>query len=368
MVKKFLVICVLALGIFTTNRGWCDENSSSGLLVSVIQQPFVFSSREAMTDLVDFAQRAHIKNLYIQIYRSNIAWFPSKITDASPYETFVKKLSEDPLSFLIEKAHAAGIKVYAWLNMLTLNENKKATILKKYGPEILTRNLKPKKKLEDYKIDDQYFLEPGDPRVREELINIVEEIVRTYPKLDGLLFDYIRYPDPTANFGYTPINMKRFKKATGLKTVERKSDAWKNWKRTQVTEFLEMLIKRAHAIRPELHIAATGCMPYARAYAEAFQDWPMWLDRGLVEFVVMMNYSPDPKEFKEWTVEIKPKITDFSKVKIGVGAYKLMRLPQDFKEEWETCSALGAGECVVFHYGSLQESPGLKKVLTKEKE
>lgn len=368
MVKKFFVVYIFALGIFMTSQGWCDENPSSGLFVSVIQQPFVFSNREAMTELVDFAQRAHIKTLYVQIYRANVAWFPSDIADDAPYEIYVKKISQDPFVFLIDKAHAAGIKVYAWLNMLTLNENKKAMILKKYGPEILTRNLKPKKKLEDYKIDDQYFLEPGDPRVREELINIVEEIVRAYPKLDGLLFDYIRYPDPTANFGYTPINMERFKKATGLKTIERKSEAWQNWKRAQVTEFLKMLVERVHVLRPGLRIAATGCMPYIRAYAEAFQDWPMWLDRGLIEFVIMMNYSPDPKEFRKWIVEIKPKITDFSKVKIGVGAYKLVRLPQDFKEEWDACSALGAGECVAFHYGNLKESPGLKRVLTKEKE
>ena len=368
MIRKYLSLCILCVLIFIPSQARGEELPSRGLLVSVIQDPFVFSSREDMSRLVNFAKKAHIKNLYVQIYRANFAWFPSTLADASPYEACVKKLSEDPFAFLIKEAHTSGIEVYAWFNMLTLSNNKNARILKKYGPEILTRNLKPKKKIEDYKIDSQYFLEPGDPRVRAELIAIVEEVLHAYPKLDGVLFDYVRYPDEKPAYGYTPINIERFKKATGLKVVEEKSDAWKNWKCRQVTEFLEMLVKRTHSLRPNIHIAATGCLPYVRAQYEAFQDWPSWLQSGLAEFVILMNYSPDPQEFEQWITAVKPKIKNFKKVDIGVGAYKLVRSPEVFKKEWDVCEQSGGGACVIFHYGSLVENPSLGNFLIKDKE
>lgn len=354
--------------IFSPSVAKGAEVSARGLFVSVIQEPSVFSNREDMTRLVGYAVKTHIKTLYVQIYRANLAWFPSSVADQIPYEICSKKLNEDPFAFLIKRAHAAGLEVYAWLNMLTLGENKNVKILKKYGPQILTRNLKPKKKIEDYKIDNQYFLEPGDPRVRADLTAMVAEVLQAYPKLDGILFDYVRYPDEKPAYGYTPVNMARFKKATGLKAIEEKSDSWKDWKRCQVTEFLEMLVKRVRGLRPNMHIAATGCMPYIRAYAEAFQDWPAWIEKGLVENVLIMNYSSDPKEFDGWIEEIKPKIRDFKKVNVGVGAYKFAHSPETFKEEWDICERAGGGGCAIFHYGSLVENPLLGSFLTKEKE
>ena len=368
MIKKYLAFCILCVLIFAPETAKGAEPSARGLLVSVIQDPSIFSSRQAMEGLVDFAQRARIKTLFVQIYRANMAWFPSKIADATPYEICRKDFSEDPFALLIKEAHTAGIEVYAWLNILTLSNNKDARILKKYGPEILTRNLKPKKKIEDYKIDNQYFLEPGDPRVREDLVNMVEEIVRAYPQLNGILFDYIRYPDEKPAYGYTPINIERFKKTTGLKAIEEKSDVWKNWKRRQVTEFLEILVKRTHSLRPRIHIAATGCMPYGRAHDEAFQDWPSWLQTGLVESVTLMNYSPDPVEFERWISAVKPKVKDFRKVNIAVGAYKLIHSPKTFEKEFGICEESGGGACVIFHYANFIENPLLGNFLIKEKE
>ncbi len=139
----------------------------------MIQEPPVLSSRQEISDLISFAKKNHIQILFVQIYRANQSWFPSKVADQKPYEICFKNLSQDPFQFLIKEAHASGIEVHAWLNLLSLSANEDAPLLKKYGPEILTRNLKEKRTLKDYKIDEQYFLEPGDPRVREALAMIV---------------------------------------------------------------------------------------------------------------------------------------------------------------------------------------------------
>lgn len=364
--KKWVLVLLLCWLAVSPVPARAQASPSRGLYVSLIQNPPTLSSREAILKLVDLAKRSGIKVLFVQIYRANQAWFPSKVGDPTLYETALKTLGEDPFEFLIKEAHRAGIEVHAWLNMLSLSANENAPLLKKYGPGILTRNLEEKKTLADYKIDSQYFLEPGDPRVREELALVVEEIVRAYPWLDGVQFDYIRYPDSHPRYGYTPVNMERFKKSTGLKKIKEGSRAWTDWKRAQVTELLKLLVRKARAVRPDIQVSATGCMSYARALHEAFQDWPSWVNTGLVDFVTVMNYSPDPAEYERWNGVAKAKVRDLSKLYAGVPAYKLTRLPEIFEKEWRSCEKSGAALCAVFHYGSLLENPALENSLLEK--
>ena len=154
--KKHILFCLLCLLFVFSLPAECQEPLRRGLFVSVIQDPPVLSSRQEISKLIDFAKKARINVLFVQIYRANEAWFPSKIADSKPYEACFKNLSEDPFRLLIKEAHAAGIEVHAWLNVLSLSANEDAPLLKKYGTQILTRNPKKKKTLKDYKIDDQY--------------------------------------------------------------------------------------------------------------------------------------------------------------------------------------------------------------------
>jgi uncharacterized lipoprotein YddW (UPF0748 family) len=325
-------------------------------LVAQLQQPGVLSSRSEISKLINYAEKKKVSVIFVQVYRANQAWFPSRLADSEPYKTCFKNISADPFNLLVKKAHAQGIKIYAWVNLLSLSNNQDAFILKKYGVDILTRNLKEKKKLDDYKIDRQYFLEPGDPQVRKELLAIVEEIIRAYPDLDGVLLDYLRYPDERPDYGYTKINIQRFQETTGAKQVEGSSLAWQDWKRTQVNELLSLIAKRVRSLKPGLRVGATGCAPYIRAYYEAYQDWPAWVNSGLVDFVLLMSYPDNLPEFNADIQEAKEKVKDFRKVYIGLPAYKLLHSPGTFAKQLQTARISGAGGWAVFHYNSLLES------------
>lgn len=361
------ILCTLFIFLIFSRAASCDELLRRGLFVSVIQEPEVLSNRKEISKLIEFSKKARIKILFVQIYRANQAWFNSKIADSRPYYKRVGNVLEDPLALLISQAHDAKIEVYAWLNMLTLSNNKDANILKKYGSEILTRNLRKKKQITDYKIDNQYFLEPGDLRVRDELSNITEEIILAYPKLDGILFDYVRYPDEKPAYGYTKENTERFKKVTGSNVINEKNKKWRDWKRAQVTECLEQFVKRTRSLRPDIKISATGCCSYTRAYEEAFQDWPSWIQRGLVDFVTVMSYSDNEKEFKKYVLEAKDKAINFSKVNITIGAYELGKKPDVFKRQLKTCENAKPNAGIIFHYGSLLENSKLANFLTGRK-
>jgi len=361
--RAFFVLMLCASVAFPTQVR-AEAAPRRSLLVTVLQAPQVLSSREEISGLIDFSKKAGITRLYVQVYRANQSWFPSKVADPAPYEACLKNVSEDPFALLIKKANAENIEVYAWLNLLSLSQNKEAPLLKKYGNSILTRNLKVKKRLEDYLIDEQYFLEPGDPRVRKELSAMVGELVSAYPALDGVLFDYIRYPDKNPRYGYTEANIKRFAKATGSVSIKETDPAWQEWKRSQVTELLKELAAKARSIRPGIRVATTGCAPYARAYYEAFQDWQSWLSRGLIDGVTAMTYSQDIAAFKRYVLDAKRRSADFAKVDIAVGAYNLTDSPQKFIREFEFCKEAGASSCVIFHYGSILKEPSISGFLT----
>ena len=362
---KFILslICFFSLSVMV-----CAEDSPRrALFVSVIEKDQVLLRRDRIEKVIDFAVKAGVKDLFVQIYRANQAWFPSQVADRSPYEAGLEHVHEDAFDLLIKKAHARGIKVHAWLNLLTLSKNAQAPILKKYGPSILTRNALPKKELVDYRIDSQYFLEPGDLRVRQELGTMVEEIAKTYPDLDGIQFDYIRYPDKDPAYGYTRANLTRFRKATGKAVADEKDPVWRNWKRDQVTLLVRYLSKRVRAIRPDIHITTTGCMPFIRAYEEAFQDWPLWVKDGLAEYVTVMSYPDNLEEFVKHVADARKRVADFKKVYLGLGAYKFLKDPATFHEMLSICESSGAGGCALFYYGNFIENPVLAEPLLKKK-
>lgn len=361
---KNLCICVVVFLILAIQAAACyGETLKCGVLVTVLQDPLTLGSRAEIEKLVKFATENHIDTLFVQIYRANRSYFSSSIGDAAPYKRCVSNVGEDPFGLLIEKSHASGIKVYAWVNTLSLSENQKAPFIEKYGPDILTCGPSPKRSLKDYKTDKQYFLEPGDLRIRQELVKMTGDIVKAYPSLDGLLFDYIRYPDKDPPYGYTKANITRFKQAYGRKNVREEDAAWKEWKRGQVTETLEALAKKARAGRRDIKIYATTCAPYVRAYHEAFQEWPVWLENGLVDGILLMSYSPDLGSLEKYINEAKGKTRDFKKIDIAIPAYKLVNSQEIFTQQLIFSKNSRPNMCIIYDYESLLKNPSMARTL-----
>ncbi len=363
-VRGLILFCLIGAMVLLPRQAAADDPARRGLFVSVLDHKPVLSSREDMLALVRFAKQAGVKLLFVQVYRGNKTWFPSKVGDASPYQACLTALGQDPLAFLIKEAHREGIQVHAWLNLLSLSKNADAKMLKKYGPGILTRNNKPKKLLNDYLIDNQYFLEPGDARVRRELLNLVGELVQAYPTLDGIQFDYIRYPDVKPYYGHGEA--KRFRRESGVGKITEDNPRWRQWKRDQVTDLVKMLTQEARRLNPAMQVSTTGCVSYVRAREEAFQDWPVWVNARLVDFVTIMSYPPDLVTFKKNVADALKRVEDPLKLNFAIGAYKFINDAQAYQGQFDWCKETKAGGCSVFHYDSLRASPALAQITIDE--
>jgi len=381
MVKRLLIAGLL---VALVQPAFAElQEPKKGLWISVVGEKDVLRNLEAMEEAIHFARKGGFTVLFVQVYRGDRAWFDSEIADASPYQKNRSRTGVDTFGRLIDRAHEAGIEVHAWINALTLSQNKDAPLLEKYGDAILTKDQHGrsafKGKAADsldryYGREDQLFMEPGDPRVREHLVRIVGELAAKYPALDGIHFDYIRYPaDPPyipgsrfnpvgLSYGYGEENVERFRKATGLDPYQldwkvHDSQLWDAWKRDQVTDLLRQAAQEARRQNPAMQISCAVLPAPDRAYHTACQDWARWIDEGITDFVVLMNYSVDARWVELASRSAMGLTRDPKKVSIGLGAFLLAKKPELLKEEIQRSLDLHPRSVVLFDYASLSELP-----------
>ena len=373
---------VAALPAATQARS-SQPDHSTGVWVSCVSEKDVLGSTVQIQELVSFARKAGLTTLFVQVYRADKAWFNSDTADASPYRKNRASAGKDTFQVLLDEAHAQGLEVHAWINTLTLSLNEQAPLLQRLGPDILTQDQRGRTAFRGreqdpldryYGRENQLFLEPGDDRVLDHLVKVVRELAGRYPSLDGIHFDYIRYPaeppyipgsrfNPVGlSYGYGPRNVERFRQATGLDPhkVDWKVDeslAWDNWKRDQVTGLIRNLAAEARKAHPGIQISCAAMAAFDRAYSAACQDWGRWAREGIVDFVVLMSYSPDSR-FVEQTARAAAGLTGSSdKVSIGLGAYLMEKNPARLKEQIQLGRSLKVRGLVLFDYTAIASDP-----------
>lgn len=358
-----------------------QNNFSKGVWVTVFSEKKAMYSREGVLTLIESCKKTGINEIYLQLYRAGQAYYDSQISDRTKYEEIVKETDGiDTIDLLLREAKKNDIRVFAWINVLSLAQNKKALILTKYGNSVLTRDqyLRTSIRTEEandsdkyYLRDDQLFLEPGDPRVAEYLVSIANEIVDRYPLINGIHLDYVRYPHPVPfvpgsrfnkyglTYGYGELNIKRFKKATKLDPLFAKDNddisyKWDDWKREQVTNLVKKISKHTKGKSKDL-LVSCAVMPSAeRAYTIGFQDWPLWLDKEIVDYVVLMNYTRDDR-LAEATVKSALAHNGKGKIFVGIGAFLLKNDPEIFLRQYAIIASLNPDGIVLFSYDEVPD-------------
>jgi uncharacterized lipoprotein YddW (UPF0748 family) len=389
------VAAVLAAGPARAQAAPDPSAPPKELWITCIGASNVLGSREEIRKAVTFAKQAGIRTLFVQVYRGGKAWFHSDAADASVYRANRKAVGADPFELLIQLAHDDGIEVHAWINTLTLSQNRDAPFLKQHGESVLTKDqhrrnaLLPKGDKKTgldrfYMREDQLFLEPGDPRVQARTLAVVKELATRYPALDGIHFDYIRYPAappylPGSRFnalgltyGYGEENVRRFREKTGIDPFKvewkaQESQAWDDWKREQVTALLREAAGAARAARPGIRISCAVISSFDRAYFAASQDWVRWLEEGIADFVVLMNYSHDPRYVKLAAKNAIGLVGDPAKIHVGLGAFLLAERPELLSRQVRETSSVRPGGLVFFDYDAVTAHPGLRALFEEKR-
>ncbi|MDP2927967.1 MAG: family 10 glycosylhydrolase [Candidatus Omnitrophota bacterium] len=385
MKSKILVIFLfcylfsLRLALALDKQIQVNPTVARGIWVSVFSGKKMLYSEEGVHNLIAQCNKAKINEIYLQIFQSGNAYYDSKITDKTKYDQMVASAGLDTLDLLLREAGQNNIKVFAWVNVLSLGKNDKADILNKFGNSILTRDqyLRPSKNESNMEMDkyylreDQIFLEPGDPRVEEYILTVINEIINRYPLISGVHLDYIRYPSPVPfmpgsrfrnfglTYGYGAKNLERFKDKTGLSPLDQLNNedeylAWDNWKRQQVTDLVRKISGLVKVKSADLLVSCAVIPLTERAYNNAFQDWSAWLEEGLIDYAVLMAYTKD-NQFAKEVVKSALGHRGKGKIYIGIGVFLMKNNPDLFFNQYRMIMDLKPDGVVFFSIDDLTD-------------
>jgi uncharacterized lipoprotein YddW (UPF0748 family) len=148
------------------------------------------------------------------------------------------------------------------------------------------------------------WLCPSHPENQKLEIESMLEVARKY-EVDGLHFDYIRYPGSEGCF--CPGCRTRFETALGRKIDNWPADVrndedlipkWLDFRRQQITTVVAAVAERARQIRPGIRISAAVFYNWLTDRDAVGQDWKLWCEQGYLDFVCPMDYTPSGSHFR----------------------------------------------------------------------
>jgi len=267
-----------------------------------------------ITKLVDATKAAHLNALVVQVGRRGDC-FCNRAAMPRTQQSDVTAPPYDPLDSLIAKAHAEGIKVHAWIittaiwNSLTPPRDQNH-VFNLHGPSKSGSDNWIMRRYDGAnRAGADYLLDPGHPDAAEYMVRMYTSVAANYD-IDGLNFDRVRYPDQNlttfpgvSQWGYNPVAVARFQQLTGRTDEPLPSDAqWLSWRRDQITSIVRKVYVETYAIKPHVVISADtitygygpatqGGWEATRTYREVLQDWRGWMEEGILDLNIPMNYK-----------------------------------------------------------------------------
>jgi uncharacterized lipoprotein YddW (UPF0748 family) len=306
----------------------------------------VQEQQESLRAMVRRLKIAHFNTIYFQVRGRGDAMYRSRHEPWSSELTGIagKDPGWDPLKFLIDEAHAAGLDVHAWINVFKVRSNERE----------LTSALHPSRKFREWVIpyEGEDWLDPGFPGVRTYTVNVILDLIRQYD-LDGINLDYMRYPG--TNFADARSwNMYG-------KKVSREA-----WRVNNISAFVAAVYDSCTAEKPWLKIGSSPIgipatpedpqsAPYLRQYS---QDAPGWLKAGKQDYLSPQIYwtidgRGNNPGFANLTAAWKSLAAD-RQIVAGIALYK-PEVKREVDKQILCARIEGLDGAAFFRYGMIEE-------------
>jgi uncharacterized lipoprotein YddW (UPF0748 family) len=302
-------------------------------------------------------------------------------------ESIVKDAKFDPLALTIREAHRQGIAVHAWLNteLLANMDNLPADPRHIYNlrPDLIAVPYKLAREL--YSVDPRdpqfrakiveyskaarehvegLYMSPAAPETKEHIYSIWMDVLEHYD-VDGINFDYVRYPAP--DYDYSRISLDRFRlwlvpqlsddqrtrfaalESDPLVYADSFPSKYNDFRRAQITELVERIYWGVKKRNPKVIVSADVFANAKDAYENRFQDWRSWLQRGFLDVAALMAYSTNTQIFRD-QIRVAVEAGGRDHVWAGIGAYR--QVADSTVEKIRAARELGARGIVLFSYTS----------------
>jgi uncharacterized lipoprotein YddW (UPF0748 family) len=271
---------------------------------------------------------------------AGLAHYPSKILPISPKV----KQQGDQIAECLKACRKYGIEMHVWkVNYNLLNA----------PPEFVARLRGAGRIQKNRQGNDVNWLCPSHPENVALERDSMLEVVREYD-VDGIHFDYIRYPDKDACF--CSGCRERFEKADDIKIGKWPEDVltgghaekFAAWRREQITQLVRIVSQEAHALKPGIKVSAAVWGGWVNARKSIGQDALAWIDAGYLDFVCPMDYEGEDSTFTDLVRKQVAATNHKIPLYIGMGAHKLSGPPQ-LARQIQLTRNLGADGFVVFN-------------------
>ncbi len=175
---------------------------------------------------------------------------------------------------------------------------------------------------------EEKWLCPSHPENFQLEVESMLEVARKYD-VDGLHFDYIRYPN--GSHCYCDGCRERFEAGAGIKVANWPHDCYAGGLREkyhdfrceQITRLVAAVSRDAKKIKPGIKISAAVFGAYPDCRESVGQDWVEWVKEGYLDFVCPMDYSQSDPYFIG-LVENQLRLVD-GRIPVypGIGAWRL---------------------------------------------
>jgi uncharacterized lipoprotein YddW (UPF0748 family) len=337
---------------------------------------------DSVRAMVRRAHAAGFNTLIVQVRGRGDAFYKGRWEPQA--ESLEKRF--DPLALVVREAHRRGISVHAWLNTHlvanadTLPTNPSHVIYTR--PEILAvprplarelNNMDPKdpgfvEALAEYARENRDHVEglytsPAAPEVKEHIYSIWMDILENYD-VDGMHFDYVRYPAP--EYDYSRPALLQFRRwllpqladslAEPFALLETDDplvypdsfpEAWDRFRREQITRLVERIYHGVKQRRPNVTVSAAVFGNAEDAYLRRYQDWPHWLRLGILDVACPMAYTPDTEIFRD-QITVAVDAGGGARVWAGIGAFR--NTVEGTLEKISVARELGTRGIVLFSY------------------
>jgi len=282
-------------------------------------------------------------------YKSRIEPWAWELTGGGP-ETTGKDPGWDPLKLACYEARKRGIELHAYMNVFPGWRSQdypppSAGQLWTAHPEWFMVDRSGNKMIP--RTNWYSFVSPGIPEVQQYVEEVFLEVIKRY-RIQGVHFDYIRYPSEIDDFSYDPVSLSRFEQATG-KTPAEATAEWTRWRAEQVTQVEQAIYRKGKALRPEIIFSAAVVRAPRRGRNRYYQDSERWLREGTLDVVIPMLYTNNMEEFRKVTQDfVQLRQEGWAAPGVGIG-----RAGEQLLEQLEIARQEGADGAALFAYNGL---------------
>lgn len=294
--------------------------------------------------LLDRLQEANFNLVFLQVRQRGDVIYPSAIEPAAG--TFSGKCGVmpgyDPLAFAIEECHRRGMECHAWFVTFPLGTDKR---VKEQGKRSVVRRRPELCK----RHNGEWYLDPGVPGTTDYILSLVREIVVGYD-LDGIHFDYIRYPEKAKTFP----DKKQYNRSGQQQQLA-------DWRRENINRMVGCIYDWVKSVKPWVQVSSSPLGKYNRiprvpnagwtAYESVFQDPKAWMLAGKQDMIVPMMYYLHDNFYPfvdNWVENANGRL-----IVPGLGAYRMEKQEADWSltdltDQIDYSRYYGAAGCAFF--------------------